>query len=200
MKNLMRSTLTLTVVATALSACGGGGGSDNSGSTDASGKAATTSIAQMAGTYIMPCKGTTFSRFIDLTLLSSESETSTIIISADAATGKVTINAHHRYYENSTTCEEAALNFEATFLGTAVDKPGSKTYTSEAGKPIAASIATIAYTGLRLSKGNLPFKMPVAGATVDKAYVLDNNVLYLSKGRRGADGLGDALTPGAVKQ
>jgi hypothetical protein len=32
------------------------------------------------------------------------------------------------------------------------------------------------------------------------AYVLDNNTLYLSKGHREADGLGDALTPGAVKQ
>lgn len=199
MKNLMRSTLSLTVVATVLSACGGGG-SDNSGSTDASGKAATTSIAQMAGTYIMPCKGTTLRHSADLTSPGSESKSSTIIISADAATGKVTVNAQYRYYENSVTCEEAALSLDLTFFGTAVDKPGSKTYMSAAGKPVAASIATVAYSGLQLSKENIKFKMPVAGATIDKAYVLDNNVLYLSKGPRGADGLGDAMTPGAVRQ
>nr|WP_314623571.1 hypothetical protein [uncultured Noviherbaspirillum sp.] len=199
MKNLMRSTLTLTVVATALSACGGGG-SDNSGSTDASGNAATPSMAQMAGTYIMPCKGTTFPPSADSTLPRSESETSTIIISGDAATGKATISAQHRTFLNSSTCEEAALNFDLTFHGTASDKPGRKTYTSAAGKPVTASIATVTYTGLRFSKGNLTFKLPMPGATIDKAYVLDNNVLYLSKGRRGADGLGDAMTPGAVRQ
>lgn len=187
----MRSMITLAVVATALSACGGGG--DNS-------SGATTSIAQMAGTYIMPCTGTTFAPSANPTDPKSESETATIVISADAASGKATISAQRRYYLNSTTCDAAALEFDLTFFGTAADKSGSKTYTGPAGKPVTASVASIAYTGLRFSKGNISFKLPAAGATVDKAYVLDNNVLYLSKGSRGPDGLGEALTRGAVKQ
>jgi hypothetical protein len=199
MKTPMRSMLTLTFVATALSACGGGGGGD--GSTDASGKAApASSIKQMAGTYIMPCKGTTFAPSSDPTAAKSESETVTIVISADAASGKATISARLQSYVNSASCEAAALDFDLTFLGTAVDKPGSKTYTNAAGKPVTASVATIAYTGFRFAKGNLNVSLPAAGATTDMAYVLDNNTLYLSKGHREKDGLGDALTPGAVKQ
>ena len=87
-----------------------------------------------------------------------------------------------------------------TFMGTVSDKAGSKNYKTAAGKPVTANLATVAYSGFRLAKGNLSFKMPMAGATTDVAYVLDNNTLYLSKGHREADGLGDALTEGAVKQ
>jgi hypothetical protein len=198
MKTLMRSMFTLTFVATALSACGGGGGDS---STDTAGKsAAVTSIAQMAGTYVMPCTGKTFPPSSDPTAAKSESQTATIVISADAASGKATISARRQIYLNSTSCEADALNFDLTFLGTAVDKTGSKNYTNAAGKPVTASVATIAYTGLKFSKGNLTFSLPMPGATTDMAYVLENNTLYLSKGPRDLAGLGDALTPGAVKQ
>lgn len=92
------------------------------------------------------------------------------------------------------------LDTDMTFLGTASDKAGSKNYTNAAGKPVTAEVATIAYTGFTLSKGNLDFSLPMLGATTDMAYVLENNTLYLSKGHREADGLGDALTAGAIKQ
>ena len=98
------------------------------------------------------------------------------------------------------SCDAAALDFDLTFLGTAADKPGSKSYTNAAGKPVTASVATIAYSGFKLAKGNLSVALPAAGATTDMAYVLENNTLYLSKGPRGLDGLGGSLTPGAVKQ
>ncbi len=190
---------TLTFVATALSACGGGGGGDSS--TDAAGKAAAvTSIAQMAGTYVMPCTGKTFPPSSDPTAAKSESQTATIVISADAASGKASVSARSQTYLNSANCEAAALDFDLTFRGTAVDKPGSKNYTSAVGKSVTASVATIAYTGFTFAKGNLNISLPSAGATTDMAYVLENNTLYLSKGHREADGLGDALTLGAVKQ
>ena len=187
----------LTVVATALSACGGGG---NNGSTDSSGQAgANSSIAQIGGTYVMPCTGTTFAPSSDPTKPKSESETATIVITPDS-NGKATIYAQAQYYLNSTTCAAEALDFDLTFLGTAADKSGSKTYTNAAGKPVIASVVTIAYTGFKLSKGNLDFKLPAVGATTSMAYVIENNTLYLAKGSRQADGLGDTLTPGAVKQ
>jgi hypothetical protein len=198
MKTLMRSMFTLTFVATALSACGGGG---NDSSTDTSGKAAAvTSIAQMASTYVMPCTGETFRPSSDPTAAKSESQTATIVISADAASGKATISAQLKYYRNSASCDAATLSDDLTFFGTAVDKPGSKNYTNAAGKPVTANVATITYTGITLSKGNLSFSLPLPGATTNMAYVLENNTLYLSKGHRELDGLGDALTPGAVKQ
>lgn len=197
MKTLAQSMFILTVVATALSACGGGG---NDSSTSSSGKAATSSsIAQIGGTYVMPCKGTTFAPSPDPTAAKSESETATIVITPDA-NGQATISAHRQIYINSATCEAGAIDFDLTFLGTAVDKSGNKTYTNAAGKPVTASVATIAYTGFKFSKGNLDFKLPAAGATTNMAYVIENNTLYLSKGKREADGLGDSLTPGAVRQ
>ena len=92
------------------------------------------------------------------------------------------------------------LDSDIKFFGTASDKAGSKNYKTAAGKPVTAKVVTVAYTGLTLSKGNLNFRLPIPGATADVAYVLENNMLYLSKGHREKDGLGDALTPGAVKQ
>lgn len=147
----------------------------------------------------MPCKGTTLAESSDPTRPKTESETATIVISSDS-TGKATISAHYQHYFNSATCEAEATDFDLTFLGTAVDKSGSKTYTNAAGKPVTASVATIAYTGFKFSKGNLKFSLPTAGATTNMAYVIENNTLYLAKGSREADGLGDSLTPGAVKQ
>lgn len=189
---------TLTFVATALSACGGGGGDS---STDTSGKAAaTTSIAQMAGTYVMPCDGMEFGGLGMADGLKSYSRTGTVVITPDPATGNATIRAQFKYYRNSANCDALTLFQDLTFFGTAVDNNGSKNYTNAAGKPVTAKVATIAYTGITLSKGNLDFSLPLPGATTNMAYVLENNTLYLSKGHREADGLGDALTLGAVKQ
>jgi hypothetical protein len=200
MKTSMRSMFTLISIALALSACGGGDDSDSNGSNDAAGKStAGASMAQMSGTYVLPCTGATFAPSSDPDDAKSESKTATIVIAPDA-TGKASINAHYQYYRNSANCDPATLDFDMTFLGTATDKPGSKNYTNAAGKPVTASIATIAYSGFRLAKGNLNVSLPTPGATTDMAYVLENNTLYLSKGRREADGLGDALTAGAVKQ
>jgi hypothetical protein len=198
MKPSMRSMFTVTLITTALSACGGGGSDDSSN--DASGKStASTSIAQMGGTYIFPCTGTTFQPSADPSAAKSESKTATIVITPDA-TGKASISAHYQYYRNSVNCDAATIDTDLTFLGTAIDKAGSKNYTNAAGKPVAAKVATIAYSGFTLSRGNLKLSLPAPGATTDVAYVLDNNTLYLSKGRREADGLGDALTLGAIKQ
>jgi len=36
--------------------------------------------------------------------------------------------------------------------------------------------------------------LPASGATTDIAYVLDGKKLYLAKGHREADGLGDSLS------
>jgi hypothetical protein len=199
MKPSMRSMFTVTLITTALSACGGGGSEGSSN--DASGKsAASASIAQMGGTYTLPCTGTTFQPSADPSADKSESETATIVITPDASTGKASISAHRQYYRNSINCDAATLDTDFTFLGTASDKAGSKNYTNAAGKPVTAKVATIAYSGFTLSRGNLKLSLPVPGATTDMAYVLDNNTLYLSKGHREADGLGDALTLGAVKQ
>lgn len=188
---------TLSFVVTALSACGGGGDS----SADSSGTAgAVSSITQMAGTYIMPCKGTTFGPRSDPSAATSESETATIVIAPDTATGKATISARAQTYRNSATCDAAALEFDLTFHGMATDGPGSKNFMNAAGKPVTAKVATITYTGITLSKGNLDFSLPLPGATTNLAYVLENNTLYFAKGSRQADGLGDSLTPGAVKQ
>lgn len=194
----MRSIFTATVIAAALSACGGGGGGDSS--TDSSGKAAAvTSIGQMGGTYVLPCKGETF-ELSKLDGRRSESREGTIVITPDSGTGSATISMHSKYYKNSANCDSAALDFDMTFRGTATDAPGSKTYTNAAGKPVTAKVVTIAYAGFTLSKGNLDFALPTPGATTNMAYVVENNTLYVSKGRREADGLGDALAPGAVKQ
>lgn len=195
---------TLTIIATALSGCGGSSGGDSdsdSGSTDASGKtSAGTSIAQMGGTYILPCTGTTFTTSSGSNATNSESKTATITITPEGS-GKASISAHYQYFENSARCDPAALNFDMTFIGTASDKAGSKIYTNADGKPVTANLVTVAYSGFKLSKGSLNVSLPRAGATTDMAYVLDNNTLYLSKGPRGADGLGAALTKkGAVKQ
>lgn len=187
----------LTLVATALSACGGGG---NDGSTGTSGTTtAGTVIAQIAGTYILPCTVTLPAASPDPAAAKGKSEAATIVITPDSS-GKASISARYQRYLNSTTCEAAALDFDLTLLGTAVDKFGNKTYTDAAGKPVTASIATVSYNGLTFSKGNLNFKLPAAGASTDIAYVIENNTLYLSKGHRGTDGLGDALTQGAVRQ
>ena len=193
----MRYMFALTFIATALSACGGGGGDS---STETSGKAVATSVAQIAGTYVLPCKGEDFRGSSTLDGATSDSETATIVITPDPATGNATISAHLKYYRNSANCDASTLDTDLTFLGTATDKAGSKNYTNAAGKPVTAKIATVVYTGLTLSKGNLEFSLPTPGATTSMAYVLENNTLYLSKGHREADGLGDALTPGAVKQ
>lgn len=197
MKSPMHYMFALTFIASALSACGGGGGDS---STETSGKAVASSVAQIAGTYVLPCKGEDFRGSSTLDGATSDSETATIVITPDPATGNATINARLKYYRNSANCDASTLDTDLTFLGTATDKAGSKSYTNAAGKPVTAKVATIVYTGLTLSKGNLKFSLPTPGATTDMAYVLENNTLYLSKGSRGADKLGDALTPGAVKQ
>jgi hypothetical protein len=124
----------------------------------------------------------------------------TIVITPDAASGKASISAHRQYYQNSANCDAATLDTDFTFPGTASDKAGRKNYTNAAGKPVTAKVATIAYSGFTLSRGNLKLSLPAPCATTDMAYVLDNNTLYLSKGHREADGLGDSLILGAVKQ
>lgn len=202
MKKHLRSMFTLTVIATALSACGGSSSNDSdSGSTDASSKAsASTSIAQMGGTYILPCTGTTFTPSSGSNATNSESKTATITITPEGS-GKASIIAHYQYFRNSARCDAAALDFDMTFTGTASDKAGSKNYKNADGKPVTANLVTVAYSGFKLSKGSLKFSLPRAGATTDMAYFVDNNTLHLSKGHREADGLGAALTKeGAVKQ
>lgn len=195
MKNPTRFIFTVTLVSAALSACGGGSSNDGANQT-----AASTAINQIGGTYIFPCEARTFHSLYGPNPVNSESMTATVVITPDHATGKASVSARYQYYENNTNCDAATLAFDMTFVGTASDRAGSKNYTNAAGKQVTAKVATIAYTGVTLSRGNLDFSLPTPGATTDMAYIFDNNALYLSKGRRGKDGLGDALTVGAVKQ
>ena len=186
----------VSLVTAALSACGGGSSNNDA----AAQTAAASSVAQMGGTYILPCTGEIFSGPSSVDGATRASRTVTIVITPDAATGNAKVSVHNQYYRNSDKCDAAMLDEDLTFFGIASDKAGNKDYKTAAGKPVTAKVVSVAYTGLRLSKGNLKISLPTAGATTDMAYVLDNNTLYLSKGHREKDGLGDALTLGAVRQ
>ena len=103
-------------------------------------------------------------------------------------------------YTGSTDCAASTLNVDVTANGMLSDKGTTKNYPDATGKTVTAKVATFTYTGMTLSKGNLTMSLPTFGTTTDIAYVLDGNNLYVTKGVRGADGLGDSLSTAAVKQ
>ena len=53
---------------------------------------------------------------------------------------------------------------------------------------------------MTLSKGEFILNLPEFGTGANVAYVLANNILYVSKRHREVDGPGDGLSRGAVTQ
>lgn len=200
MKKLSFSIVIATLIAAVLSACGGGG-SDSSGQAGSGAASAGTTgdnaLAYLVGTYVFPCDG------IITELSNPPSRTSdqgTIVIKTNATTGKVEVSANIKAYEGSANCDASTLVTDLSGNFTISGKSGAKIYKDATGKPVTANVATVTYTGMTLSKGNLTLSLPAFGATTDMAYVLANNTLYVSKGHRETDGLGDGLSRGAIRQ
>ena len=200
MKKLSFSIVTATLIAAVLSACGGGG-SDSSGQAGSGAASAGTtgdsSLAYLAGTYVFPCKGVSYETSVNPTRTSDQG---TIVIKTNATTGKVEVSANIKAYEGSANCDASTLDTDLSGNFTVSGKSGAKIYTDATGNPVRANVATVTYTGMTLAKGNLTLSLPAFGATTDMAYVLANNTLYVSKGHRETDGLGNGLTRGAIRQ
>ena len=178
-----------------LAACGGGGSSSTATSTTAS----TDTFAALKATYAVACTGDTL-RAQDGTITKLESSQGTITIATASGSNATTVSLRSQYYVGSTDCAASTLNTDLTANGQLSDKGTTKNYTDATGKTVTAKVATFTYTGMTLSKGNLSISLPTAGTTTDIAYVLDGSNLYVTKGVRGADGLGDSLSRAAVKQ
>jgi hypothetical protein len=200
MKKLSFSIVTATLIAAVLSACGGGG-SDSSGQAGSGAASAGTTgdnaLAYLAGTYVVPCEAIIYPTAADP---SSSSDQGTVVIAPNASTGKVEATLRYQYYNGSTNCNASTLDTDLSGNFTISGKSGAKIYKDATGKPVTANVATVTYTGMTLSKGNLTLSLPAFGATTDMAYVLANNTLYVSKGHRETDGLGDGLSRGAIRQ
>ena len=196
--NVIRTTLATTLVATGavLAACGGGGDSSGSSTeTSANSSANTNALASMQGTYVTACIDRTNSGG------TSESNQVTITITALAGSSEVDASVRNQYYDGSANCTASTLSGDLTVTGQLSSKSTTKIYTDATAKSVTAKVLTFTYTGMTLSKGNLSGTLPVAGMTTDIAYVLDGSNLYLAKGVREADGLGDRLSAYAgVKQ
>lgn len=169
-----------------LAACGGG-------SSDTTTTASTDTFAALKATYVLACTGQTFTT-------GPESDQGTITIATASGSNATTVSLRSQSYKGSTDCAASTLNIDVTANGQLSDKGTTKNYTDATGKTVTAKVATFTYTGMTLSKGNLSISLPTAGTTTDIAYVLDGSNLYVTKGVRGADGLGDSLSRAAVKQ
>ena len=108
----------------------------------------------------------------------------------------------YKYYVGNAACDASSLDTDITVNGELADKGTTKTYSGLNGtKAGVAEVITFTYTSLSLTKGTLTGTLPVPGVSTDVAYLLDGANLYVSKGRREADGLGDSLgVHAAVKQ
>jgi hypothetical protein len=169
-----------------LYACGGGGGSDTP--TPAGG--ATNPFTAMVGTYSTGCgpDGATGS---DITI---------VTISAPVGADKATISAQSKSFTGSTTCADAAKDFDLTVNGELTALAATKTITGS-GKTGKANTVAFKYSGLKLSGGSLNMPIPAAGTTSTGGYLLEGNKLYVLSGSRGADGLPDSFSSGVyVKQ
>lgn len=197
MKPQQRKIHTLTLIAAlsfALAACGGGSSAGSSTETSASSSTNTSALAPMQGTYATACFGDTNNG-------SGESNQVTITITAPPGGSEIDASVHNQYYVGSTDCTAATLNTDLTVTGQLSSKSTTKAYIDSTGKSVTAKVLTFAYSGLTLSKGSFSGTLPVVGVTTDVAYVFDGSSLYLAKGGREADGLGDSLSPHAgVKQ
>ena len=171
-----------------LAACGGG-----SSSTATTTTASTDAFAALKATYVVACTGQTSNS-------GAESGQGTITIATASGSNVTTVSLHSQSYTGSTDCAASTLNIDVTANGQLSDKGTTKNYTDATGKTVTAKVANFTYTGMTLSKGNLTISLPTAGTTTDIAYVLDGSNLYVTKGVRGADGLGDSLSKAAVKQ
>ena len=183
----------ISIASAALAACGGGGDAGSAGSAGSAGTstilaANTSPLAAMQGTYVMPCDGDKYNG------PAGESSQATITVTAAPGSNQVDAAVHYSYYDGSTDCASATLNFDITGTGHITSKATTKAYTDAAGKSVSANVMTLTYGGMTLSKGIFTGTFPLPGATTDIAYVLDGNTLSWAKGVRGADGLGDSLS------
>ena len=201
MKKISLSVLGAAFIVAVLNACGGGGSdasnqtNGSTGSTTRSGTAGNDLFAQ-PGTYVLACK----SDGDQSSLESIQSNQGTIVITPNAATGKAEARAHYQYYKGSGTCDPSALKGDLTVSGSITAKGATKYYPDVAGKAVIANVVTFNYSSMTLSKGNLSGGIPSFGTPVDMAYFLDGNTLYLNKGHREADGLGDSISRGLTRQ
>lgn len=171
-----------------LAACGGGSSSNTSAPSVV---VAANPFKGIEATYVIACTANDV----------SESGQGTITITTTPNSSEATVKIHSQDYKGSTNCAASSLDKDLTVDGRLKDKAGTKDYKDASGKAIATKLATFSYTGLTLSKGNLiGISLPVAGASTDIAYTLVGTNLYVSKGVRGSDGLGDSLSGAAVKQ
>lgn len=181
------SVIALSISTMLLSACGGGGGSSSSSTpTVAATSTATNTLDALNGTYVLACKDETYGNG------PAESEQGTITVEPGSAGNKAT--AHLQYYKGSANCAPATIDTDVTVSGPLSGKSTTKNYTDTTGKTLTANVVSFAYSSFTLARGNLTFSLPAFGATTDIAYVLNGKNLYLAKGHREADGLGDSLS------
>lgn len=187
------SVIVLSALAVLLNACGGG--SSSSGSTSSNISATINTLDALRGTYVMACKGDNNNG-----AAGESSQGTTTITTTPGSTGGAVVSMHLLNYTGSTNCSASTLDTDVTVNGQVSGKGTTKNYIDATGSTVTANVVTFTYTGMTLAVGNLAGSLPVAGVTTDVAYVLNGNNLYVSKGHRGADGLGDSLTTVSVRQ
>lgn len=181
------SVIALSASTMLLSACGGGGGDSSSGTpTVAATSTAANSLNALNGTYVLACTDETYKNG------PAESSQGTLTVESVGAGNKAT--AHFQYYKGSANCAPATIDTDATIDGPLNGKSSTKNYTDATGKTLTANVVNFGYANFTLARGNLTVSLPTPGATTDIAYVLDGKKLYLAKGHREADGLGDSLS------
>lgn len=193
MRNIFNITsmIALSVSAAVLAGCGGG----SSSPAGTAPSAVANVLAPLQATYLIACTS------LDSSDGKLESEHATIIITPDASSNGAEVSMHAQHYVGSANCASGTLDTDLTVKGKLSDKGTSKNFKDAAGNTVVGKVVSFTYTGLTLSKGNLSGSLPTFGTTATVAYVLTGNKLYVSKGHRGADGIGDVLsTEVIVKQ
>lgn len=193
MRNIFNITsmLALSVSAAVLAGCGGG----NSSPAGTAPSAVVNVLAPLQATYLIACES------LDSSEGPLRSEQATIIITPDASSNGAEVSIHAQHYVGSSNCASGTLDIDLTVRGKLSDKGTSKNFKDAAGNTVSGKVVSFTYTGLTLSKGNWSGSLPTFGTTATVAYVLTGNKLYVSKGHRGADSIGDTLsTQAAVKQ
>jgi hypothetical protein len=176
------------IVAAVLSGCGGGGDSS-------SGSPQQNAFSAMVGSYAVACDGNRNGNAINNT----GSADGSVSIDGLAGSDRAQVTARLRQYSDS-SCSTGALVTDITVKGEIRDLNATKDY-ALLGGTVTAKVVEFTYTGLTISKGSISGSLPTFGVTTRMAYYLNGNKLYLSKGVRGADGLGATMSANAgVKQ
>ena len=178
----------------ALAACGGGGSSSDASTTPATAN----SFSTLQGSYAIACDG----RIDTSGLNPSQGSQATIVVGDLVGADKVNVSLRTLGYTTPKgdprggSCDPATLTGDLTVTAQIRDLGASKNYVNAAGATVSVKLVELSYVGLTLSKGTLSgLTIPMAGATTKVGYLLDGNKLYALKGGRGADGLGESLSP-----